>query len=283
MPELPEVESIRLQLTKYVVGHKIEKTEINYKKCFQGDPNKLKQAKIGEIRRFGKAIVIDLNNKLSILIHVKMTGQLIYRGPNLSPAPAISDKVKGGLGGKHTHVVFHLNKDAKLFFNDYRKFGWIKVVKTDEVEEDKFIKNIGPEPFKDLTIEYFTKTLSKTKRNIKSVLMDQKVVAGVGNIYANDALWLSGIHPTTPAHKLPPEKVKELYHAIEQVLQRGLADGGASENSFVTPDGADGNYQKHFLAYDKKGEKCVRCGGIFVKDKVGGRGSVYCPKCQKKY
>jgi len=281
MPELPEVETIKLQLNKYIVGHKIEKVEVRYKKIFEGSPAKVKSAKIKGVRRFGKVLSIDLNNDYSIVIHIKLTGQLIYRGPKLRPAPALSVKVSDGLGGKHTHVIFHLDKDGKLFYNDFRKFGWIKVVKTEDVEEIPFIKKLGPEPFKDLTPEYFAEVLSSTKRAVKVVLMDQSKIGGVGNIYANDALWLAQIHPATPAKDIKPKKVKELYHAVEQVLQRGLADGGASELSFVTPDGTEGNYQEHFLAYGKGGKKCPRCGSVFEKSKIGGRGAVYCSVCQK--
>lgn len=280
MPELPEVETIRLQLNKYIVGHRIEKVEIRYKKCFEGVQSKLVNAKIASVRRFGKVIVVDLSNDFSFAIHVKLTGQLIYRGSNLNPAPPLSPKVADGLGGKHTHVIFHLDKGGKLFYNDFRKFGWIKVVKSEEVEKIDFIKKLGPEPFKDLTPELFENIASSTKRPIKVVLMDQTKIGGVGNIYANDALWLAQIHPATPANKIKAAKVKELYHAIEQVLQRGLADGGASELSFVTPDGGEGGYQKHFLVYGQYGKACQRCGGKIKKSRIGGRGTFYCGVCQ---
>ena len=179
--------------------------------------------------------------------------------------------------------MFDLDRDGRLFYNDFRRFGWLKVVKTEEVEDMKFIKNLGPEPFKDLTLPYFRETLSKTRRAIKTLIMDQSKIGGVGNIYANDALWLAQIHPETPANSLSKDKVTELYKAIETALRRGIENKGASELSFVTPDGAEGEYQNHFLAYGRDGDPCPRCHKAkFEKIKVGGRGTVYCPVCQKK-
>lgn len=290
MPELPEVETVKLQLEKYLVGHKIQDVEIRYKKCFEGSPTKVKGGEVRSIRRFGKVISIDLSNDYSLVIHIKLTGQLVYRGPNLSPAPPLSSKVTDGLGGKHTHVIFELDKDGKLYYNDFRKFGWIRVVKTDEVMEMDFIKKLGPEPIKEstksplpaLSLEYLEKVTSSSKRAIKTLIMDQSVISGVGNIYANDALWLSEIHPQKKANELNHDKLVALFKAIETVLKRGLENEGASELSFVSPDGSEGNYQKHFLVYGRDGEKCKRCNkGTFKKIKVGGRGTVFCPVCQK--
>ena len=144
MPELPEVESVKLQLNKFLVGHKIEDVDVRYKKCFEGNPAKITGAKVKDVRRFGKVIVIDLDNGESLVIHIKLTGQLIYRGPNLPKPPAISSKVADGLGGKHTHVIFKFDKDGKLYYNDFRKFGWIKIVPTDKIKEDgQFVGKLG--------------------------------------------------------------------------------------------------------------------------------------------
>lgn len=283
MPELPEVKLIKIQLKRFLIGHKIERTEIRYKKCFEGASAKIKGGKVKDVRRFGKVVVIDLNNDHSLVIHVKLTGQLIYRGPNLSPAPALSDKVSGGLGGKHTQVIFYLDKDGKLFYNDFRKFGYIKVVKTEEVEEIPFIAKLGPEPLTTLDWKKFYEITKTTKRAIKVLLMDQGKISGIGNIYAIDALWLAQIHPQKKSSELSAEEVKRLYKAIETVLGRGLEYGGASELSFVTPDGTEGEYQQHFLAYGKKGQMCTRCGKASFKFvKISGRGTVFCPVCQQQ-
>lgn len=289
MPELPEVETIRIQLQKYFVGHEIEGVKIRYGKCFIGDKENLVDGKVVRVRRFGKLLSIDLSNNHSILIHVKMTGQLIYRGPNLKSTKKLSEKVKDGLGGKHTHVIFCLNQNAALYFNDVRKFGWIKVIKTDKVEENEFVKKLGLEPFVGqissgqavLTLGKFSTIVQSTGRSIKTLLMDQRKIAGVGNIYANDALWLSKIHPERKSSSLSPNKQKKLFKAIETVLKAGLKYHGASENSFVTPDGMEGMYQQHFLVYGKEGGKCGnKCGGVIKKIKVGGRGTYFCPRCQ---
>lgn len=281
MPELPEVESIKLQLNKLLKAHKIVDVEAKYKN-FEGDPKKLIGGKFVGARRFGKVVVADFSNNYSLVIHVKLTGQLIYRGPNLKREPEISKKVVGGIPGKHTHVTFRLDRGGKLYYNDVRRFGWIKIVKTKDVAEIPFVKKLGPEPFKDLTPNLFKAILSKTSRPVKVVIMDQEKMGGVGNIYANDALWLSRINPAKPAKELDSKTAGQLYEAILSVLKEGIKYGGASELAFVTPDGTEGQYQRHTLAYGKTGEPCERCHKAkFVKNFLGGRGTYFCPVCQK--
>lgn len=281
MPELPEVENIRIQLDQYLIGHKIEDINISNPKSFQGRSEKVIGGKIEDIRRFGKLLVIDLDNNNSLAIHIKMTGQLIYRGTNLSQPPGLSDKVKDGLGGKYTHVVFKLDRESTLYFNDVRKFGWIKVVKTDEVEDMDFVQKLGPEPLDGLTLDKFKKITDSTSMAIKSLLMDQSKIGGVGNIYANDALFLAKIHPKKKANKLTDGEKKKLFDAVESVIKKGLDSGGSSQNSFVRADGTTGNYQDHFVVYGKEGEPCPDdCGGKIKRIKVGGRGAFFCPKCQ---
>lgn len=281
MPELPEVESIKLQLQRYLVGHKILSVDIKNRKIFLGDEKKIIGGKIIDARRFGKVSVMDLSNGYSILTHVKLTGQYIYRGPNLKN-PTLSPKVTGGVPGPHTLVIFNLDRGGTLYYNDVRRFGWIKIEETKNVENESFIKKLGPEPLKDLTLEIFENILSKTSRNIKVVLMDQEKIGGVGNIYANDALWLSQINPKTSAKNIDYESVKKLYDAIITVLKEGLKYGGASELNFVTPDGAEGEYQKHTLVYGHQGQPCERCHkAVIEKNFLGGRGTYFCPICQK--
>ena len=282
MPELPEVETIRMGLEKYLVGHTINDIQVNAPKVFSGDKKLLLGLKIVKVRRFGKVLSIDLSKGYSILIHVKLTGQPIYRGPNLKNPPQMSKKVIGGLPGKHTHVIFKLDRNGYLYYNDVRKFGWIKVIKTLDVEKTGFIGKLGPEPFKDLSFETFKNILSKSKTNIKVLLMNQEKIAGVGNIYANDALWLSEINPKTVSNTITETKVKELYDALLKVLKEGIKRGGASELNFVTPDGTEGTYQEHFLVYGQDKKICPRCKKTkIVKIKLGGRGTYYCPNCQK--
>ena len=282
MPELPEVETMKLQLGKFLTGHKIVSVEVKNRKTFQGDEKKIIGGKVTGTRRFGKVSVIDLSNGYSILTHVKLTGQYIYRGPNLKNPGMLSKKVTGGIPGPHTLVVFNLDKSGELYYNDVRRFGWIRIEKTEDVEKEKFVSKLGPEPLKDLTLETFKTILGKTSRPIKIVIMDQEKMGGVGNIYATDALWLAKVNPKTPAKNLEPKLVKDLYEAIITVLKAGLKYGGASELAFVTPDGAEGEYQNHTLAYGHDGEPCERCHkAVFEKYFLGGRGTYVCPVCQK--
>ena len=282
MPELPEVESIKIQLERFLLGHTIAKVQVNHRKILTEGEDKLVGGKITAVRRFGKALAIDTNNGYSTVAHVKMTGQFIYRGPYLKAPPALPKKVAGGAPGKHTHVIFHLDKDGILYFNDYRRFGWIKVVKTSEVKSLPFIASLGPEPLDGLTHKHFSLLVSKTKRAIKLLLMDQTKIAGVGNIYANDALWLAKINPVRPAASLSPREIKALYSAIEKVLRQAIKNGGSSEIAFVNPDGTEGSYQNHFLVYDREGEPCPRCRKAKIKKlRLGSRGTYFCPKCQK--
>lgn len=280
MPELPEVESIKLQLAKYLIGHTIESVEIRNPK-FEINPKLIVNSKVLGTRRFGKVTVIDLSNGYSLLAHVKLTGQFIYRGPNLPNPKTLSKKIIGGIPGAHTMVIFDLNRGGKLFYNDVRRFGWIKLVKSNEIEKEKFISKLGKDAL-EISLEEFQNILSKTSRNIKVVLMDQTKMGGVGNIYANDALWLAKISPRRSAVSLSSSEVGELYKAILHVLKEGIKYGGASELAFVTPDGTEGNYQNHTLVYGHTGEPCDRCHKARIeKFFLGGRGTYFCPNCQK--
>lgn len=275
MPELPEVETIKLQLEKYIVGETIKKVEIRNKR-YEFDVKNIIGQKIIGIRRFAKQLSIDLDNNYSIMIHVKMTGQLLYRGKR-NKERVISPKVIGGLGGKHTHIIFHLN-DGDLYYNDVRQFGWIKLIKSEEIKNNNF----APEPLKDLTLNYFQKLLSKSRRNIKVLLMDQTKIGGIGNIYANDCLWLSAISPRRTANTLTKQEQNKLYDAIHTVLKAGLKYGGASELAFVTPDGQEGEYQNHTLVYSHQGQICKSCNKTKIeKFFLGGRGTYWCSVCQK--
>jgi len=282
MPELPEVETIRLQLEKYLVGHRIEGVEVRNPKYEIKEKKYIIGTKIVGVRRFAKVLSIDLASGFSIVAHIKLTGQLIYRGPNLRSASNLSNKVIGGVPGKHTHLIFVLDGGGFLYYNDIRRFGWVRVIKTSDVEETGFVGKLGPEPFKDLTLDKFEEILSKSSRAVKLVLMDQERIGGVGNIYANDALWLAGISPKRSSNKLSPEEVKKLYEAILKVLRDGIKYGGASELAFVTPDGGEGKYQEHTLAYGREGQLCPRCKKArFTKIFLSGRGTYFCPVCQQ--
>jgi formamidopyrimidine-DNA glycosylase len=303
MPELPEVETIRLGLQKYVVGKKIEDVEVRLSKMLTGDPKEIIGAKVIDVRRFGKGLVIDLSNKYSIAIHIKLTGQLIYQDEKVSKVSKVSKGKVGTVPNEFTHLIFHLNKNAKLYFNDQRQFGWIRIIKSSKLKDQSFFKDLGPEPpvlsdyssgersesrsFSSrqartiLTPELFKQILSRSNLAIKVLIMDQKKMSGVGNIYANDALFEAKIDPIRKAKDLSDDEIKKLYDAILKVLKKGLESGGASERSFVNVLGQDGGYQKHFLVYGREKEKCKRCGGEIKKIKLGGRGTYFCANCQK--
>ncbi len=280
MPELPEVETLRLQLSTLITGQTIKKIEILKKKSFVGDPQQVVGAKIKDVRRFAKILIFDLSNDFSLAVHLKLSGQLVYRGKRIIGKLDITDPLLSTLPNKHTRVIIHFASGDNLYFNDLRIFGWIKLVKSKEVKD--VIEHLGPEPFKDLTLTKFRDTLCSSKKPVKLVLMDQEKIAGVGNIYANEALFLACIHPKTPANKIPGERVELLYDRLLKVLRDGIRWGGASENNFRDAYGRIGRLQEHFLVYTKEGDNCPnKCGGKIKRIKLGGRGTFYCPNCQK--
>jgi len=291
MPELPEVETIRLGLQKYLVGHKIIDIQIRVAKLFIGNKNDVIGAKIIGLRRIGKGLIIELDNDFVLAVHLKMTGQLVYSDSKTKNL-ALSTKIGGEkLPSKYSHIIFKLKNqksnlkdkegDAYLYYNDLRQFGWIKIIRKDQLMKIPFFKEMGPEPFKDLTLERFKEIVSRSNMAIKVLLMDQKKIGGIGNIYTNDALFDSQIAPMRKAKDLKPEEVKKLYSSILKVLQKGLEYGGSSDENFVNALGQEGNYQKHTVVYGREGEKCRVCGSEIQKIKLGGRGTYFCPSCQK--
>lgn len=287
MPELPEVETIKLGLEKYLIGHKILDLEIKDRKLFEGSKKNIIGAKITRIRRFGKGLVIDLDNDYSIAIHVKLTGQLVFRDRKTKKLPILKP-IKSILPNKFTRAILKLDKDAFLYFNDVRRFAWMKILKTEEVKKLPFFRELGPElpvvtsiGVQPLTLELFEKIIRSSSSPIKVLLMDQKRIGGIGNIYANDGLFDAGINPKRVAKSLSKEEVEQLYTSLLKVLKRGLKYHGSSDLNFVDILGQVGEYQQHFLVYGRKGQKCKRCDGIIQRISLGGRGTFYCSNCQK--
>lgn len=300
MPELPEVETIRLGLQKYIVGKTIEDVEVRLKKLVSGDTRSIIGAKVVDVRRFGKGLVIDLDNGYSIAIHIKLTGQLIYQDEKVSKVSNVSKgKIGGELPNKWTHVIFKFKvqseklkvkeENSYLYYNDLRQFGWIKIVESSKLNDEGFFRDLGPEPFvgqassgqAHLSLELFKQIVSKSNLAIKVLLMDQKKISGVGNIYANDALFEAKIDPRRKAKDLSESEIKKLYDAMLKVLKDGLKYGGATEINFVNVLGQEGGYQNHFLVYGREGEQCRVCKTPIKKIKLSGRGTYFCPKCQK--
>lgn len=278
MPELPEVETIKLGLQKYLVGHKIISIDILNPKSIVGDEKKILNQKIIEVNRIGKGLIIYFENEYCFAVHIKMTGQFIYRDPRTKDLP-LSLKV-GEIPSKATRLIFHLDRDGILYFNDRRKFGWIKILTKNEAKAMPFFKNMGPEPFKDLSEDKFIEIISKSKLAVKVLIMDQAKIGGIGNIYANDALFLARINPKRPANSLSQDESKSLYEAILKVMEVGMKHGGASELNYVNALGQEGEYQHYSLIYGKKGQECSNCGSEIKRIVVGGRGTFVCEKCQ---
>lgn len=288
MPELPEIETVKLGLQKYLVGHRIENVDVRIPKMFVGKKEDILGVKIINIKRIGKALIIEFDNDYLLAVHFKMTGQLVFRDKN-TESLVLSKKVGGDfLPTKYSHIIFTLDKGAMLYYNDLRQFGWIKILKKDELMKIPFFREMGPEPKvgedlvgKELKFDYFKSVLLKSNLAIKVILMDQKKIGGIGNIYANDALFLAGINPTKKGKSLNDTEFEKLFKAIFAVINKSLSFGGSSDENFVNALGQDGNYQDHTLVYGKKGQKCPKCGLAIQKIQLGGRGTFFCSVCQK--
>lgn len=256
MPELPEVETIKRQLSPLLVGQRVLAIEVRESKNYQGE--KLIGKKIVNLVRVGKYLYVVMSDGSEWEIHLKMTGRLIWNRDEYELA-------------KHTRIVIELEK-GKLYYWDTRKFGYIKTTKGERVR-------LGKDPWEMSEKELLGK-LKKTKRAIKDVILDQRILAGVGNIYANDGLWEAGIDPRRVASSLSGREVKKILAGIRLVMKRGLIMGGASDNSYVNALGEKGSYQNEFRVYKRTNQPCCRCGTKLKRIVVGGRGTWVCEKCQ---
>jgi len=302
MPELPEIETIVEGAKKRLIGKKIKSVEIRVPKIIGGEVNIFKKgvegARIVGVCRFAKIIVIDFSNNNSILIHLKLTGQLIYQRKIKNQKSKITNKISNHksqisknhfLGGhpsrvydqplphNYTHVIFTFADGSHLYFNDIRRFGYLKLVK---VEERPEIKNLGPEPLDGWTYKDFKSRLERRPRSkIKQVLMDQKFVSGIGNIYANEILFYAKVSPLHNVGDLTEDQKKQIFKSIQFILKKGIAMGGSSENTYVNFEGKKGDFMRYAKVYRK--DSCKVCGGPIKRIVIGGRGTFYCPECQK--
>ncbi|OGK56915.1 DNA-formamidopyrimidine glycosylase [Candidatus Roizmanbacteria bacterium RIFCSPLOWO2_02_FULL_38_10] len=278
MPELPEIETIRNILKKDLIGKKIDKIDILFKKQFPDEPALVISAKIVDILRTGKVLSIKLSNGKYLNIHLKLSGQLLFaKNANHAVFPQeIPMAASNKLPARSTRVVIHFKDGSGLFFNEIRKFGWIKV--SDKPERAKGVDVLSS----DFTKEYFQSKMNSS-RQIKIVLMDQDRLAGVGNIYANDALFEARVNPEKKANLLTKTETGHLYEAVKKVIQLGVKYSGSSggDKMYVLPDGSAGGYQRYSSVYQKEGKPCVRCKTLIKRIKQGGRSSFFCPKCQK--
>lgn len=282
MPELPEVETIVRKLNDVLKNKVLVNIEVHRDKSFQGDAEKIIGKPIVKVSRRAKLIRFHFPNKLNILAHLKMTGQFIFVGEKkVGGGHPTSDWVNV-LPSKHTRVSLYLinkGKPENLYFNDMRVFGWLRVLSDEEVEKEH--QKYGPDiNSDDASLEYFSGKLARTGRKIKQVIMDNKIVSGVGNIYACDGLNMAKIHPTRPANSLSKNEVSRLLVALKHVINLGIKLGGATISDYKNVDGFSGSYQDEVLTYGREGEACKNCPGIIEKIKIGGRGTYYCPRCQ---
>ena len=287
MPELPEVETVVRGLNRLILKKKITQVKHDWPKSF---PNLEKDvndfmigAEIFKVQRRGKAIIIKLNNGWALVTHLRMTGQIVYRGEENWGAGHPNDDFLNDLPNKSTRVEIDFEDQTKLFFNDQRKFGYMKLLPEPEIEELSFFQKLGPEPLEDnFTVEIFKERLLRKKNSlIKPTILDQSVIAGVGNIYADEALWRAKIHPETRIKDFSNVDFKNLHESIRFVMNKSIEKGGSTDRNYVNADGSRGNYLEYAAVYHKNGQPCKRCGTEISKIRVGGRGTHFCENCQK--
>jgi len=288
MPELPEVETVKRGLHGLIIGKVIKSEEHNNPKSFpnsEGDVSAfLIGAKITDVRRRAKVLLIDLDTAYTLVIHLKMTGQIVYRGEQVFGAGHPNDSLIGELPDKSTRVNLEFSDKSHLYFNDQRKFGWMRLMPTIEVPNIDFMKKVGPEPLEDsFTTSIFIERIKKrANTTIKAALLDQTVLAGVGNIYADESLWGAKIHPATRVKDVSDAKLKTLYTELRYVLNLAIEKGGSTDRNYVNADGKRGSYIDFARVFRREGKDCPRHPGVaIIKTRVAGRGTHTCPICQK--
>lgn len=276
MPELPEVEVNRRGLNYLLRDKVIKEIEVYWPNIvvgFEQQPNwenQIINQRIIEIKRRGKYLIFRLNEG-SIVSHLRMEGKYFYY--NLKELP--NEKAK------HTHVIFRFKDDSELHYNDVRKFGRMEYLETDQLLNYFEARQIGPEPVAtEFKLDEFSEQLNKSKQNIKAALLSQKYVAGLGNIYVDEVLFRTGIHPLIKADKLNKQQVKALYSDIIKVIEEAIEAGGSSIRTYRNTVGESGNYQKQLKVYGRTNEPCVKCQTPIEKIRVAQRGTHICPRCQ---
>lgn len=285
MPELPEVETIRRDLTERILNKKIAQLDILLNRIVKNNPEKFRQEVLGDkfirVDRIGKLLIFELKKSdRFLLIHLKMTGQLVYCLGRKVIAGGHSDEEEVNcLPGRHTRVVFEFSDKGKLFFNDLRTFGYLKLVDAKELEVVK--AKFGIEPM-DLgfNFDFLKGLIKKRKTNIKAVLLNQNLISGIGNIYADEILFAAHVLPTRAVNSLSDQELKLIVKNSKIILNKAIDNRGTTFNNYVDTYGRKGNYIKLLKVYGRKGMECKRCGGLVEKMKVAGRGTHYCPECQ---
>jgi len=292
MPELPEVETIVRELNREVLGRAFFDVWTDFPKMikkpksFEEFRKEIKRKKILNIGRRGKNILFDLSGNKTLLIHQKLTGHLLIGKWKVASGKWISE-IPGPLRedpmNKFLHLIFWLDDKRQLALSDLRKFAKVELWDKEALEKSEEMKSLGPEPLeKDFSFERFKEALSKKKKGkIKQVLMDQEVIAGIGNIYSDEILWQAKVNPFKEIKKLSDEEMKKIYEAMKEILKKAIAVKGESISDFRRITGEKGGFDPLRKVYRREGEKCPRCGKIIKRVKIGGRSAHFCPKCQK--
>ncbi len=283
MPELPEIETIKRGLERKVIGKTIVEVIVRDQKLMQSDPIHIINKKILAINRYGKLLDLELSENYALLIHLKMTGQLVFQSSDET------EKIIGGhpqksynkpLPHKHTHIIIIFSDDSRLFFNDLRKFGYMKILNSSKIQNDNFIKLLGVDALNPrFDSNYLLKKISsRPKTTIYQALLDQRIVGGIGNIYANESLYDAKILPQTKNFNLDHKKIKKIITSIVKILNRAIERGGSSDNTYRQIDGKIGTYLDIVLVYHKQFDPYNH---RIKKQKIGGRTAHFCPICQK--
>jgi formamidopyrimidine-DNA glycosylase len=288
MPELPEVETVRIGLARLLPEKIIQAVDFDWPKSFPNALEDVEQflvnANIVSVARRAKVLIIALDTDYSLVIHLKMTGQLVYRSENERfGAGHPSESLIGDLPDKYTRVTLMFKDGSRLYFNDQRKFGWMRLLPTIEVMNLDFFKKVGPEPLSaDFTWQAMADRLLRRKNtNIKAALLDQTVIAGIGNIYADESLWGARIHPLTIVANLSLEQIRRLYEELVMVLELAIEKGGSTDKNYDNAEGKRGSYMNFARVFRREGQTCPRCGETIEKIRVAGRGTHICPNCQQ--
>jgi formamidopyrimidine-DNA glycosylase len=272
MPELPEVETIVRRLRLSLINQKILKVRVFTPKILRQPPalfaQRLRGAIIRDIRRKGKFILIGLEPKGMLIIHLKMTGQILLES-------------KSKPYDQHTHVLFSfVSSPVQMRYRDIRKFGFMDLSSSGAEEDLPYIRKVGPDPF-EVSPKIFFHLIHNKNKSIKSLLLDQSVISGLGNIYVDESLFQAGLHPQTKAMALSPDQSQKLYRIIKNTLSQAIRFQGSTLRNFKKPDGKSGGFQKFHQVYRRKDLPCPVCRSPIQKMIVGGRGTHYCAHCQK--
>ncbi|NCU38229.1 bifunctional DNA-formamidopyrimidine glycosylase/DNA-(apurinic or apyrimidinic site) lyase [Candidatus Saccharibacteria bacterium] len=291
MPELPEVETIRRGLQQVLCNRVIATVDcVDSPKSFPNDQNAVEQCVYGTmvtaVRRRAKMLLIDLSSGYSLVIHLKMTGQLVYRGSEAFGGGHPTDSLIGKLPDRSTRVILTLADGSHLFFNDQRKFGWMKLIPTIEIPNIDFMKKVGPEPLEDSFTpqEFILRVRRRSNTSIKAAILDQTVLAGVGNIYADESLWGAKLHPAAWVRDVTDAQLSLLLQEIKFVMNLSIDKGGSTDRNYVNAEGKRGSYIDFARVFRKEGTPCPRHAEVPIeKIKVAGRGTHICPACQQDY